>query len=239
MKLPAESSSSWTHIAFAAFTAASLEAWSEFTELSQVDRDFLGGLATSLRAAVESLLKEARETQDETIFGRPGAQARQNAWLTLLRRVTSEALAMVAIRLGQGDKNSKSAREFLPNLLATLTAKPIADRAETASLAAKRLAQLAGEFTEKASLAARLEAAASGTGEAVAANGTAFNAWDKERSEEVVAKGRLRIELERTHRALAAQFAGQRDFVESFFLKGDKPSEGTADDASPAESNPT
>ena len=58
------------------------------------------------------------------------------------------------------------------------------------------------------------------------ANGEAFNAWDKERSEEVVAKGRLRLELERVHRALGAHFVGQRDFVASFFLKGEKPSEG-------------
>ena len=88
---------------------------------------------------------------------------------------------------------------------------------------------------EKAALAVRLEGAAAGAQLAVDANGEAFNAWDKERSEEVVAKGRLRIELERTHRSLGAHFAGQRDFVESFFLKGDKPSEGAADDAPSAE----
>ena len=237
MKLPAESSSSWTHIIFAAYASASLKAWSEFTDLPKADRDVLAGLATTLRASIDSLLKEARETQNETIFGRPEAQARQNAWLTLLKRVASESLAMVSIRLGQGSKDSKAAREFLPNLLATITLKPIADRPAIAAQAAKRLGQLVGDFAEKASLAARLEAAASGAETAVDANGDASNAWDKERSEEVVAKGRLRIELERTHRALGAHFAGQRDFVESFFLKGEKPSEGTADDA-PTEPSP-
>jgi hypothetical protein len=239
MKLPAESSSSWTHIIFAAYTWASLKAWSEFTELPQADRDALTALIAPLRTSIDSLLKEARETQDETIFGRPEAQARQNAWLTLLKRVASESLAMVSIRLGQGSKDSKSAREFLPNLLATITSKPIADRPAITAQAAKRLGQLAGEFAEKATLAARLEAAASGAQTAVDANGDAFNAWDKERSEEVVAKGRLRIEIERAHRALGAHFAGQRDFVESFFLKGEKPSEGAHDDppgqTSPAE----
>lgn len=238
MKLPAESSSSWTHLGFAAFTVGSLQAWSEFTELPKADRDVLAGLATSLRTVVESLLKEARETQDVTIFGRPEAQARQNAWLTLLKRVTSESLAMVSIRLGQGSKDSKPAREFLPNLLATLTAKPIADRPGIAAQAAKRLAQLAGDFDEKAALAARLDAAATGAEKAVDANGAAFNAWDKERSEEVVSKGRLRLELERTHRALGAHFVGQREFVESFFLKGDKPSEGAAVEETPAEAGP-
>ncbi len=235
MKLPNETSSSWTHITFAAYTYASLNAWSEFTELPQADRDALSALATPLRASIDALLKEARETQDVTIFRRPQAQARQNAWLTLLGRIASESLAMVSIRLGQGSKDSKAAREFLPNLLATITSKPIADRPAIAAQAAKRLASLAGEFAEKAALAARLEGAATGAQSAVDANGDAFNAWDKERSEEVVAKGRLRIELERTHRSLGAHFAGQRDFVESFFLKGDKPSEGATDDTPPAE----
>lgn len=235
MKLPAESSSSWTHILFAAYTCASLKAWSEFTELPQPDRDALAALAVTLRAATDSLLKEARETQDVTIFGRPEAQARQNAWLTLLKRITSESLTIVAMRLGQGSKDSKPAREFLPNLLATITAKPIADRPGIAAQAAKRLALLAGDFAEKAMLAARLEAAAKGAEAAVEANGSAFDAWDKERSEEVVAKGRLRLELERAHRALGAHFVGQRDFVESFFLKGEKPSEGAVEGDNGAE----
>jgi hypothetical protein len=49
----------------------------------------------------------------------------------------------------------------------------------------------------------------------------------KERSEEIVAKGRLRLDLERTYKALGAYFSGQKDFVESFFLRGDRPSEGS------------
>ena len=238
MKLPAESSSSWAHILFAAYAHGSLKAWSDFPELPQADRDALAANATSLRVAIDSLLKEARETQDVTFFGRPEAQARQNAWLIVLRRVASEALTMIALRLGQGSKDSKPAREFLPNLLASLTAKPLADRPGLAAQAAKRLAQLTGDFAEKESLTARLEAAAKGAEAAVEANGKAFNAWDKERSEEVVAKGRLRLELERTHRALGAHFVGQRDFVESFFLKGEKPSESGSDDAASVEAPP-
>lgn len=238
MKLPNETSSSWTHILFAAYTCASLKAWSEFPELPSEDRSALAALGLTLRATTDALLKEARETQDVTIFGRPEAQARQNAWLTLLKRITSEALTMVAMRLGQGSKDSKPAREFLPNLLATVSSKPLAERPGVVAQAATRLAQLAGDFAEKAPLAARLEAAAKGAEAAVEANGDAFNAWDKERSEEVVAKGRLRLELERTHRALGAHFAGQRDFVESFFLKGEKPSEGGAEEEKPMEPAP-
>lgn len=229
MKLPNESSSSWVLIHFAAFAHASVQAWSDFSELSPADRDVLAANATSLRGAMDSLLKEARETQDVTIFARPAAQARQNVWLIVLQRVASEALTMIALRLGQGSKDSKPAREFLPNLLASITGKPIADRPGIVAQAAKRLAQLTGDFAEKATLATRLEAAAKGALAAVEFNGEAFNAWDKERSEEIVAKGRLRLELERTHRALGAHFVGQRDFVESFFLKGEKPSEGTGE----------
>ena len=228
MKLPAESSSSWVLIHFGAYSHASLTAWADSPELSPADRDVLTGLAKSLRTSLDSLVKEARETQDVTIFGRPEAQARQNAWLILLRRVASESLTMIALRLGQGSKDSKAAREFLPGLLATITGKPLADRPGIAAQAAKRLGQLTGDFAEKASLAARLESAAKGAEAAVEANGEAFNAWDKERSEEVVAKGRLRLELERTHRSLGAHFVGQRDFVESFFLKGERASEGAA-----------
>ena len=176
MKLPAESSSSWVHIQFAAYVLASLKAWSEFTQLTQADRDAINALAKPLRTAIDSLVKEARETQDVTIFGRPEAQARQNAWLILLRRVASESLALIAIRLGQGSKDSKPAREFLPNLLATITARPIAERPGIAAQAAKRLAQLAGDFDEKATLAVRLEAATKEAETAVAANGEAFDA---------------------------------------------------------------
>lgn len=228
MKLPPESSSSWTLVAFASFTWASLSAWSEFTELRQADRDFLAAQAAALRAQMESLVKEARETQDEVIFKRPEAQAKQNAWLSLLKRVTSEALTMVTLRLGNNSKDSKPVREFLPNLLATITMKPIADRAGAATLAAGRLAGLAGDFSEKAALVDRLKAAATGAQAAVDGNADAFGSWGKERSEEIVAKGRLRLELERVYKSLGAQFVGQRDFVESFFLRGEKPSEGEA-----------
>ena len=233
MRLPSESSSSWVHAGFAAYTWASLKAWSEFTELPKADQDVLAALATALRGSIDALVKEARETQDELIFGRPEAQAKQNACLLLLRRVASEALSMVAARLGQGAKSSQAAREFLPDMLATIVKKPIADRAEAGAKAAKRLENL-GDFTEKASLVARLSAAAATAQAAVLANGAAFNAWGQERSEEVVAKGRLRLELERTHRALGAHFVGQRDFVESFFLKAGKPSEGAAEDEADA-----
>jgi hypothetical protein len=226
--------------AFASYTWASVGAWSEFTELPQPDRDFLADQAKQLRASMDALLKEARETQDQTLFGRPQAQARQNAWLKLLQRISSEALTMVALRLANNVKDSKVGREFLPNLMATITKAGVADRAKVATLAAARLAGLLGNFNEKADLVARLTAAAQGAQAAVDANQAAFSSWDKERSEEVVAKKRLRADLDRLHKALGIQFQGQDDFIESLFLKGDKPSEGEseAQQAKPADGAP-
>lgn len=230
MKLPPVTSSSWTHIGFASFTWASMNAWSEFTELPQTDRDVLAEQAKSVRAFIESLLKEARETQDQEIFGRPEAQAKQNAWLKLVHRVANEALTLVALRLGNGSKDSAPAREFLPNLLATISKVGVAERPGVAAQAAKRLAGLTGSFTEKAALADKLAAAAKGAEAAVKANESAFAARDKERGEEVVAKNRLRLELERAYKALGAHFVGQDDFVESLFLKGERASEGAEEE---------
>ncbi|MFZ5788153.1 MAG: hypothetical protein ACOY3Y_17075, partial [Acidobacteriota bacterium] len=76
--------------------------------------------------------------------------------------------------------------------------------------------------------------AASVTG-AVDAAHAAFGAWKRERSEEVVAKGRLRLGLERIHGRLQAEFPGQRTFVESFFLKGSRPSEGAEEEETTTE----
>jgi len=230
MRLPPESSSSWVLITFAGFSWASLNAWSEFTALPQADRDALSEAATVLRAGVESLLKEARETQDQTIFGRPEAQARQNAWLTLLKRTTAEALAIVSFKLAGGSKDDPQVREFLPNLLGGITSKKIAERPEAVERAAGRLKNLPADFSEKNEIVARLEQAAAGAQASIDAAGVAWSAWNRERSEEIVAKGRLRLDLERTHRLLGARFPGQRDFVESFFLRGAKPSEGSTED---------
>ncbi len=91
MKLPAETSSSWVHIGFAAYTWASLKAWSELPEMPQTDRDALSGLAASLRPPIDALLKEARETQDVTLFGRPEAQAKQNVALVPPRAALSRS----------------------------------------------------------------------------------------------------------------------------------------------------
>ncbi len=230
MRLPPESASSWTHIPFAAFTWASIKAWSEFTQLPDSDRAALAEMATSLRAAIESLVKEARETQDQLIFGRPEAQAKQNAFLTLLKRAAAEALAIVTVKIGQGSKDHPRVREFLPDLLGGITSKGIAERPGAVEEAAARLAATSDGFSDKAEIVVKLQQAALGAKAAIDANAGSWTAWRKERSEEIVSKGRLRLELEKTHRLLGARFPGQRDFVESFFLRGAKPSEGVGED---------
>ncbi len=242
MKLPAEGSSSWVHIAWSAFTWASLKAWSEFSDLPEQSRRNLAAMATSLRGFIDALLKEARETQDQTLFGRPVAQAQQNAWLTLLRRRIVEVLGIVVAKLGGGSDNHPVVREFLPRLAGGITREPLADRPRLTRQAADRLAGLGPALTDKATLVARLKEAADGAESAIKAADTAWAAWTTERSEDVVAKGRLRLELQRIHGLLNAEFPGQAAFVESFFLKGDRPSEGTTDEPEappPAPSGPT
>jgi hypothetical protein len=237
MRMPPESSSSWVVISFASFTWSSLNAWSKFTALRKDDRDFLSTQASSLRSSIESLVKEARETQDQLIFGRPEAQASQNAWLVLIGRTVSEALDIVKIKLGNSSVDHPLVREFLPDLRGGISRKKIVDRPDAVKEAADRLSKLQGDFSDKAELVARLQQAAEGAQKAVDANTSAWSAWSKERSEEIVAKGRLRLDLERTYKALGAQFPGQKEFVESFFLKGDKPSEGGGEGDDSAESD--
>ncbi len=229
MRLPNESSSSWVLLAFASFAWSSLGAWAEFPDLKPAERAEIEKLALSLKAHIDSLLKEARDTQEVQLFGRPAAQAKQNATLALLKRRVDEALAFVAIRLGGGSKKHPAVLSFLPGLLTTFTRAPIDARPKRANEAAGRLE--AGEgFEERAGLVAKLKDAAARAQMAIDANEGAQMGWSKERSEEVVAKGRLRLEIERVHRSLGALFPGQRDFVESFFLRGEKPSEGTSED---------
>ncbi|UQA62271.1 hypothetical protein [Polyangium aurulentum] len=233
MRLPRESESSWAHLTFAGFTWSSLLAWIEVPDLKEADRAELAKLAASLKSDADSLLKEARDTQDAALFARPAAQAKQNASLVVLKRRVNEVLSMVAIRLGGGSKEHPAVRAFLPGLLTGFARASVEDRPRLASEAAARLDS--GEaFDERATLAAKLKDAAAQAQAALEANEAAQAGWSKERSEEVVAKGRLRLSLERTHRQLGAMFPGQRELVESFFLKSSgKPSEGTTEDEGP------
>lgn len=229
MRLPQESSSSWVHLTFASYTWSSLGAWAEYPDLKPSERADLDKLATSLKAHIDSLLKEARDTQEVVLFGRPAAQAKQNAALVLLKRRVAEALALVTIRLGGGSQKHPAVTSFLPGLLTGFSRAPIDERPKRAAEAASRLGA-AEDFDGRDALAAKLADAAKRAEQAVDESDGAQAGWSKERSEEVVAKGKLRLELERVHRSLGALFPGQRDFVESFFLKGEKPSEGTSED---------
>lgn len=221
MRLPVETSSSWTHIVWASFTWASLEAWSQFEDLDEAPRGLLHELAAAVRGAIDNLLREARESQDRALFERPAAVARRDAWLTLGHRRLVEALNLVALKAGGGSKDHPVVREFLPGLLGGVEGAPYADRPRLLVEAAGRLEATAVEFADKADLVARLRAAAEGTQSASAASDSAWASWRGERSEEVVAKRRLRLEVERVHGRLRAEFPGQRAFVESFFPKSD------------------
>jgi len=234
MRLPNETSSSWVHITFAAFAWSSLKAWSEFPDLPDSERKALGDLSTSVKGHIDSLVKEARDTQDMILFGRPEAQATQNATLTLLKRRFNEAISILSIRLGNNSKNHPVVRQFAPSLLATLTGARISQRPGMVVGAAKRLAK-GDDFDGRDALVVRLNDAATRAKAAIDANTDAQAGWNQERSEELLAKAKLRLELERVHRQLGAIFPGQRAFVESFFLKGDKPSEGSSEEETPPE----
>lgn len=236
MRLPAESSSSWSHLGFAVFVWASLKAWSEAEDVSADDRAFFGELATVLRSKIDDLLREARETQDAAYFARPLAMAQRNVRLFQLKRRLQTALNRVIDVLALGSKDHAIVRQFLPKLMATVTGAAIGRRPQLAIDAASRLAKGAGELPDRAELAERITSMATQAAAAIKAAEDALNGWVTERSEEVVAKGQLRLELERTHRGLGARFPGNRAFVESFFLvKGTKPSEGTEEDEEPTE----
>lgn len=228
MRLPAESASSWVHLAFAGFTYSSLVAWAEADVLAPPSRVVLADLASALKPSIERLLKEARETQDAMIFGRPTAQAHQNVALTALKRVTKEAVQTVAFRIGDGSEDHPNVRTFLPKLLGGITGVPLADRPGAVVLAANRLNGLP-DFEGKAQLVTRLTAAGERAATMIEAAATAYAGWQTERSEEVVAKGQLRLDLESTHRSVGAKFPGQREFTESLFLRSGKASEGEQD----------
>ena len=97
MKLPSESSSSWVHLTYAVFHWASLVAWSELPDLTEAQRTALTEQATAARAAIDEVLREARDTENAQFFDRPLAAARQNVALVLLRRRVGKALALVVV----------------------------------------------------------------------------------------------------------------------------------------------
>jgi hypothetical protein len=154
--------------------------------------------------------------------------------MVLIKRVVTEILNTVIARVGNGSKDHPKVREFLPNLATGITRSRLYERPKLVEQAAGRLEKLEPTFDEKAPAVARLRETATGAKGAIDAADDAWAAWGTERSEEVVAKGRLRLELERVHRSLGARFPGQRDFVESFFLHGSKPSEGEPEPETPA-----
>ncbi len=229
MRLPGESSSSWVHIAFASFTYASLVAWSESTLLLASSRAVLADLAAMLKVSMEGLLKEARETQDAQLFARPSAQARQNVALQALNRVTKEAQQIVAMRIGNHSNDDKNVRFFLPNLVTGIMKMRLAKRPNAVIRAAGRLGSLP-DFDERAELITKLNDAATHAQSMIDVAADAYSGWETERSEEIVAKGQLRLDLQRVYGGLTAEFPGQKDFCESFFLRSGKPSEGERDD---------
>jgi hypothetical protein len=226
VKLPGESSSSWNHISFAIFTWASLQAWSELEELTEEERKVLGDLATEVRSQIDELLREARETQDVVLFQRPLAKARRNVALVLLKKRLAKALALVVTFIGGGSNEHPKVRRFLPNLLGGITGAKAGERPRLITDAASRLTAIEGDLPGREDLVTALNDAGTRATDAIAAAQTAYDAWRTERSEELVEKGKLRLSLQRMHNLLGAQFPGQRAFVESFFLKGSKSSEG-------------
>ena len=229
MKLPAESASSWVHMAFAVFTHSSLIAWAEVDVLAAATRVSLTDFANTLKPTMESLLKEARETQDAQIFARPTAQARQNVALTALNRATKESLQLVTMKLGESSEDHPNVRTFLPKLTGGITKLPMADRPDAVVRASQRLSGLP-DFEGKAQVIARLEAAATNAERMMDEAALAFSGWQTERSEEVMAKGKLRLALQSVHGGLINKLPGQREFVESFFLRAGKASEGEDED---------
>lgn len=156
---------------------------------------------------------------DKALFERPAALARRDAWLALGHRRLVEALNLVALKAAGGSKDHPVVREFLPELLGGIERASYADRPRLLAETTARLEALATDFPDKADLVARLRSAAEGSRAAAAESDSAWAAWRGERSEELVAKRRLRLEVERTHGRLKAEFPGQRTFVESFFPK--------------------
>ncbi|AKT40244.1 hypothetical protein [Chondromyces crocatus] len=234
MRLPAQTTSSWGYIEFACYTWSSLVAWSEFPALSQEERDVLARLAADLKGHIDRLLEEARTTETQRLFARPTARARQHAWLALLKRTFTEAQSLVSFRLGGNSTDHPLVREFLPRLQATIFRKKLGERAHEADKATARLEGLRGDFPEKAALVERLRVATVGTHSAVATHEAALKTWSVMRSGEVVAKRRLRLALEKTHRALGMHFVGQHDFVESFFPRAESEREESGEEGGAA-----
>jgi hypothetical protein len=240
MKPPVNSSSSWVHIMWASFTWVSLLAWAALTDLAETTRASLREMAEALKASLDALLNEARETQERELFDRPAAQARQQAWLEVATRRVNEALSIFAVRVAQGAKDLPVVREVFPDLATGITSAPIGERPRLIAQAATRLAGSPAEFAEKPALVERLREVATALQSAIEANDAARLAWTSERSEEVVAKNRLRLEMERTYGRLKALFPGRRSFVESFFRKTPKPlASDAAEGDAPTDGAPT
>lgn len=227
MRLPTLSSSSQTHLRFAIFAAANLRAHSQSDFIAVDKRQKLGALADDLQIHIDSLYKENQETEKQVLFVQPHAQAKQNAALMVLSMLLTEASSTVTALVAKGNKRDPLLKEFLPDGIGGIKNAALDDRPELVLQATHRLKQLP-DFTDKALLVERLEKAVESAKAAILQNDAADVAWSQERSEEMVAKGKLRLKLEEVHGALKSIFAGQKALVESFFYIQDRPSESPA-----------
>jgi hypothetical protein len=211
------------------------------TDLTEATRTSLREMAEALKTSLDALLKEARKTQERELFERPAAQARQEAWLEVATSRVNEAVSILALRAAQGAKDHPIVREAFPDLATGITSAPIGKRPRLIAQAATRLAGSPADFAEKPALVERLQEAATTMQDAIEANDAARLAWTGERSEEIVAKNRLRLEMDRTYGRLKALFPGRRGLVESFFRKTSRPleSDATEDEAQAPASAPT
>lgn len=221
MQLPKESSSSWVHVSFASYCRSALLAGSRAEQIFPAPtRERLGVLAAALETPLHTVIKETRETQDAQFLTRPESMAEQESAFLGLRLVTNGALNAFRTALG-GSDDHPGLRQVFPNLMRTLNDAPLDERSVVADEIAARLERRTEEFVGKAEHIARIRSAAARAKASFESADTAYAGWKHERGEEIVAKGELRLALERTYGSLRDLFPAQRDVVESFFPRPD------------------
>ncbi|MBI4952632.1 MAG: hypothetical protein HY908_11410 [Myxococcales bacterium] len=199
--------SSWALLGAAVYTWASLTTSAEAPGLAADDAELLGALGAALRPALDTLHREARDTEAAAFFGRSLSTEDTLVAVRLLRRRVQGVLGPLAMKLSLHAKEHPAVRELCQEVLATAVGAPI-ERAQGTAL--PPLPEEAGEPlppearpTEYAAMAPVDRPIATAT---------------EVRGAETAARTALSAELDRVRAALAARFADRPDYVASFFV---------------------
>ncbi|EYF00561.1 hypothetical protein [Chondromyces apiculatus] len=218
MQLPSSTASSESHLEYAAHFTGAEEAWRDAEIISAEQRAVIQEVGASVAARAQAL--KARHSSAELT---EGATSRARARFGVRDVVLGMRVMACSDGLLNGPAQRSRDHALYKSVMLGRTASAIksARPREEPELVERVRTQLAEapDFTAKAGLLTSLDDALERSFEARDALDLAESAENQAADAEIAARRELRQALDQAYGRLRAAFPGQRDFVESFFLR--------------------